>query len=93
MEIPKELKIGGITYQIILSNKWYEDNGADGETFYDNENGNAIYIRESLTQEAKEVTLIHESLHAMNSTINHEFLDSLSEQIYQLLKDNKLLRE
>ena len=92
MKIPKQLKIGGIMYKVIIAENWFEDEGADGETFYDDKNGNTIYIRKSLTQEAKEVTLIHESLHAMNSVMNHEFLDSLAEQLYQMLQDNKLLK-
>lgn len=92
MEIPKNLKIGAINYQVIVTNEWFEHENADGETFYDQKNGNTIYIRESLTQEAKEVTLIHEILHCCNTTMNHEFLDSLSEQIYQVFKDNDIIR-
>jgi hypothetical protein len=36
--------------------------------------------------------LIHEAMHFMNSSLNHALLDSLAEQIYQVLADNKLLR-
>lgn len=93
MEIPKSVKIGGITYEIRVANEWLDHESADGEMFYDNVNGNVIYIRETLSEDAKMVTLIHEILHGCNSTINHEFLDSLAEQLYQVLKDNKLLKE
>lgn len=92
MIIPEKVKIGGITYKVILTEEWYEHDYADGETFYDKHRGNIIYIRSSLTKEAQEVTLIHEAIHAMNSTMNHEFLDSLSEQLYQFLSDNELLK-
>ena len=90
MELPKSLKVGGTTYEIRIANEWPGHDFADGEVFYDKINGNIIYIREDLSLEAQEITLIHEILHACNSTINHEFLDSLAEQIYQVLKDNKL---
>lgn len=92
MKIPSKLKIGGITYQVRLATDWFESDGSDGETFYDKRNGNVIYINSELSKEAQEIALIHEALHCINSTMDHEFLDSLSEQLYQLLSDNKLLR-
>lgn len=92
MKIAKVLKIGGIKYKVIEAEEWLDRNGADGETFYDKRIGNVIYIYSGLTQQAKEVTLIHEILHCLNSTLNHEFLDSLAEQLYQVFNDNKLLR-
>lgn len=93
MEIPQQIKIGGILYKVIIANGWFDDEGADGETFYDQQNGNTIYIRECLSQEAKEVTFIHEILHCCNTTMNHEFLDSLAEQLYQVFKDSNLFRD
>ena len=54
-------------------------------------------ISKDLPQTHKEATLIHEIFHVMNSTIGvskvgHSLLDSLSEQFYQVLHDNKMLR-
>lgn len=92
MKIPSSVKIGGITYQVKIQNSWFESDESDGETFWTQEQGNTIYIREDLSQEAKEVTFLHECLHAINGVMDHEFLDSLSEQFYQLLKDNNLLK-
>lgn len=92
MIIPEKIKIGAIWYQVIIAKDWTARDGADGETFYDIDHGNVIYIFSELSQEAKEVTLLHETLHAMNSVINHEFLDSFSEQLYQFLVENELLK-
>lgn len=89
-EIPKSLKIGGINYEVKIANEWPDHDYDDGEIFNDRKVGNVIYIREDLSDEARMITLIHEILHACNSTMNHEFIDSLSEQIYQVLKDNKM---
>ena len=93
MKIPAKVKIGGVLYDVIHANEWHESNDADGETFYNKKQGNKIYIRDELSDEAKGITFIHEALHAMNRTMNHEFLDSLSEQLYQFLSDNDLLKE
>lgn len=92
MIIPKKVKIGAITYQVRIQNSWFERGDVDGETFYNEPEGNVIYIFSGLSREAQEATFIHEALHCMNSTVNHEFLDSLAEQLYQFLSDNKLLK-
>ena len=94
MKIPKKLKIGAVTYEVIIATEWKgrDENGHDGECFYDRVMGHKIYIGAELSREAQEVTFLHEVLHALNSTMDHEFLDSLSEQLYQVLADNNLLR-
>lgn len=92
MKIPKTIKIGGIVYKVIITDYWHDRGGADGEQFNTKKQGNVIYIGKDLSKEAQEVTFIHEAIHAMNTTMNHEFLDSLSEQIYQFLVDNNLLK-
>lgn len=51
-----------------------------------------IWLRKGMPQEATEATLIHEAMHLMNTTMRHSTLDSLAEQIYQMLKDNKFLK-
>lgn len=93
MNIPTKVKIGGILYQVHITEDWLGRGEADGQKFYDKDMGNSIYIAEHLSKEAKEVTFIHEMLHCMNTTIDHEFLDSLAEQIYQAFSDNDLLNE
>jgi Zn-dependent peptidase ImmA (M78 family) len=51
-----------------------------------------IYIGAELTDEAQVVTLIHEILHVCNATMDHEFLDSLAEQLGQVFIENNLLK-
>lgn len=92
MIIPSKLKIGAIEFKVLVAEDWPGRYGADGECVYDKKRGNLIYIGDDLSEQAKEITLIHEALHAMNSTVDHEFLDSLAEQLYQFLYDNKLLK-
>lgn len=91
MQIPDKVKIGGVVYRVMVVSSWPDRNGDDGEVVYDNKRGNIIYIGSDLSPEARDITFIHEALHCMNSTINHEFLDSLSEQLFQFLKDNQLI--
>lgn len=90
MKIPQKIKIGGHMFKI--EQKVMRD---CGETDFHN---GIIPINKILPQTLKESTLIHEILcHCLNTTFGHkkgvhEVLDSMSEQIYQVLKDNKLLK-
>lgn len=81
--IPTSLKIGGhlITIKQV---ELEEDNG-----YYESAE-NTITINSKLPLSQKESTLIHEILHVLNGTLSHTLLDSLSEQLYQVLKDNTL---
>lgn len=92
MEIPAHIKIGAVTYKVRLLPDWPGRDEADGESFYERPHGHAILIYDGLTAEAQEITLLHEILHCLNATINHEFLDSLAEQLHQVLSENHMLR-
>lgn len=89
MRFPKTLKIGGHSFKVILKKSW---DGSDDEAGYCDTDKNEIVIKSTLPQTQKEGTLIHEIFHALNSTIDHPLLDSLSEQFYQVMADNKLLK-
>lgn len=84
------MKIGGHTYSVVVKKL-----DMMGETDCKK---NTIYISEDVVQSQQEATLIHEIFHAINTTFSgshnfsHALLDSLSEQFYQVLKDNKLLK-
>lgn len=88
MKIPKQLKIGAHTYKVEVTDSGL-DLGDYGELDIET---NTIKISSKLPQTNKESTLIHEIMHAINTTLDHELLDSLAEQVYQVLKDNKLLK-
>ena len=91
MNIPKKLKIGGHIIKIDMSKTLENDNGeADFKT-------NTIKICKDIPQDQKESTLLHEIIHFCNTTIgddnnHHTIIDSLAEQLYQVLKDNKMLK-
>lgn len=88
MSLPSKLKIGGHTFSVIREEA--------GKLVAESNDGlldtktNTIYVNKSISQSQAEVTLIHEALHAMNSELNHTVLESLAQQIYAFLKDNKL---
>lgn len=90
----KTLKIGGHTFELII--KSLGDNSPIiGETDF---NKRTITIDGETSLSYKESTLIHEFIHASNTTldgneIGHIFLDSLAEQLYQILSDNGLLNK
>lgn len=91
MTIPKQLKIGG---HIVTVDCTQEIPGADGD--FSSEK-NLIRISKELPQSQKESTLIHEIFHAINSELDgivlgHIMMESLSQQLYQVLADNKLLK-
>ena len=91
MEIPKKIKIGGHIVKVSCKEKLENLNGDfNWET-------NTIRIDKSLPQSQKESTLIHEIFHVLNTTLDeiplgHALLDSLSEQFYQVLSDNKMIK-
>ena len=91
MKIPKRVKIGGHIYKIVLKD-WDEEKDDDYVDGLVSDQKGTIELNRNLKQTAVECTFIHEMLHCMNTTLNHELLDSLAEQIYQALHDNKLLK-
>lgn len=86
MNLPPELKIGGHVYKIVLRDDDFH--GADGRT--DNKTG-TIFIDKTLKDTTQFSTLLHEITHVLNSEIDHALMDSLAEQLFQVLYDNQLL--
>lgn len=88
MNIPTKLKIGGHVYKVeIVDDSSLCDNDTCGKL---DRSTNTISISKTLSDSSKSVTLLHEAIHAMNGELSEEVIDSLSEQLYQLLKDNQL---
>lgn len=50
---------------------------------------NTITLDKTLPKDQLEATFIHEIFHTINNELDHALLDSLSEQWYAVLKDNK----
>lgn len=85
MKIPKALKSQGIVWVV----RYNDDIEPLGVTDYDKKE---IVIRKSLPQELKEATFLHEIFHTFNTTVDHALVDSLAMQLYQTLKENKLIK-
>lgn len=91
MIIPTKLKIGAHLITIDCSQD------LKGEMFGEYlPNEDKIRICKSLSQSQKEATLIHEVFHVINACFDEDFahalLESLSQQFYQVLIDNDLLK-
>lgn len=91
MRIPNTIKVGAHTYTITrapLDGKVGETNSCDC----------TITLNDDLKDSVLGATFIHEIIHACNSTLGdtamgHALIDSLSEQLYQVLSDNHLLAD
>lgn len=86
MKFPKVLKIGGHYVTVKIVDKI--DNADDMGMF--EEFTNTITIKKMVPSQM-ESTLIHEVLHAMNTLMEHEKLEYLSQGLYQVIVDNKLV--
>lgn len=93
MKIPNKLKIGGHIFKIVESDL----KNICGETDLTKL---TISLDKKLPNSIKSSTLFHEILcHGINSTFTgdahlaHSYMDSVSEQIYQVLSDNNLLKK
>jgi len=85
------LKVGGNYYTIKLVDR--EDISNERDSGECNAAKLSIKIGEDMPQGAKEVTLIHEILHALNITLDEKDIEFLAQGIYQVLKDNNLKTE
>ncbi len=83
-----KLKIGGHKYRVEYTNNISKLESEDCGRV-SREKG-IIYIDNTLMKSEQEVSLIHEIFHILNTELNHELLDSLAQQLYQVLTDNKL---
>ena len=84
MKIPTKFISQGIWWTV----RYTDDMENLGETDYENQ---VVKIQRSLSQEMKEMSFLHEITHTFNTTIDHTLVDSLSNQFYQVLKENKLI--
>lgn len=87
MKIPNSLKIGAHTFAVV-----HRDVGGDrcGLTDYVKQ---TISLDSQLTGTVELAVLIHEVLHVCNSELDHALLDSIAQQITQVLVDNDMLKE
>lgn len=89
MNIPDSIKIGGCTYKVEFVENLSRDRNASGQSCM---NAQWIKIDNSICQEQKESTFIHEiieQIDAMNELkLDHQQICTLETAIYQVIKDN-----
>ena len=101
MNIPKTLKIGSRTIKVVIDERTGKD-GYVGTAWVDD---GVIFLKKTELQELQEITFLHEILHIIfhqldfdtTSFNKHEdeeewLCTTLSNSLYQVLKDNSLLR-
>ena len=101
MMIPKKLKIIGFEWQIKESQEIADEGACFGSTHTQSQ---TIYLEKRALTQKKEQVLLHEILHALwwqqglsqrftkQKEIEEEIITTLSQGLYQVLKDNNLLK-
>jgi len=89
--IPNSVKVGGLIIKVEQKNNLASNRDKFGEFSFMEQK---ITIDESLPQDKKEETLIHEILEALNGyyalNLEHDKISVLGFGLYQVLKENKL---
>lgn len=102
MEIPQTVKIGGFVWSVEENEKVAAEGNVYGSTHHTKQR---IFLEPNETPQKKEQTLLHEILHAIwhqtglgkrfigdQSKIEEEIVHALSMSLYQVLKDNNMLK-
>lgn len=89
MKIPSKIKIGAHIFTVIRTP--LDDKTGETDTC-----ACTITLHTDLKDSVLGATFIHEIIHACNSTLGdthlgHALIDSLAEQLFQVLSDNDLL--
>lgn len=88
-KIPKRLEIGGLTYQIIATDRLELGTGFAGEIDYTN-----LEIRlKKFNQYKMQQTLVHEMVHAIMASIGEQehderFVEGFSQGLYAAIRHN-----
>lgn len=90
MKIPNQVKIGAHIYKIKIVNE-NSDLELENNGRVDKVKG-LITLDGTLMPTELSGTFLHEILHVINNELDHALLDSLSQQLLQVLEDNKLLK-
>lgn len=89
MKIPKKIKVGGITYKVKQVNKLCDDEMTHG---YQDQAGEIIQLKKSLSEGYKEKVLMHEIVHAIFDFLmwdhDEKKVERLAQALYMLIKDN-----
>lgn len=95
MKIPKTIKIGGKIFEIELRNNRSVKDGASTGASSSNWS-QKIWIDNDQHLEGQEEALIHEIIEMLDSdndlNLSHQTISTLAISLYQVLKDNDLLK-
>lgn len=95
MKIPNKLKVGGYTYEVILEDR--NDGRGDTHPAVCHMGQHKIWIDIKQCREEQESSLIHEILEVINYhyalNLDHDKRSVLEAVLYQVLKDNHLLKQ
>ena len=90
MKIPSKLKIGGNVISIIRGQR--PESGTDQDGGWSSWEDNEIFIADDMPQSRQETALLHEIFRQINVYLDEKEVTYLSESLYQVLKDNHLLK-
>lgn len=90
MNITNKVKIGGVTYDVIITSEVDKSNrNVDGQIIYDKQE---IMLKEGMAKEYSEEVFLHEILHGIFDFINldndEKIIRPLSTALYMVIKDN-----
>ena len=92
MQIPKNVKIGGLIYSVKEEDNRLRDHNETGASCG---NSQEIVLDKNISQQLKETTLIHEILHQINFVYNinleHQQIYQLEAGLYAFIKDNPVV--
>lgn len=88
-KLPKRLRIGGIIWRIREVEPAEID--CDNVTIGDqSETTQTIRIAKNLSPQMKWAVLLHECIHCIDSQLDHDLVEMLANQLFQVMSDNKL---
>ena len=90
MEIPKKLKIG--TQIVKITQKPLSEIDSECNGGWARWEHNEMIIANDIPQDRKEYLFFHELLHFLNIHFTEKETTFLAEALYQVLRDNKLLK-
>ena len=89
MKIPKTIKVGGHTYEVVIDEHLWHNENLHGQVDYNNQ---VITLDTYGHPQQLSATFIHEVLHAIdryfnNKALTEDEIDSMAEGLFQVLSD------
>lgn len=90
MKIPKFIKVGGHTYEVVFAEGLWMRDGLVGQARHYTEQ--TLEVEAALCPEGIGLSFVHETLHAIdriynNHALSEDAVDALAEGLFQVLSD------